>query len=38
MISLIIKVAWYWHEVRFYIHGSRMMSWYGFIGNMNEVD
>jgi len=27
---LVIKVTWYWYEIKFYIHGWRMMSWYGF--------
>jgi len=27
---LVIKVAWYWYEIQFYIHGLRMMSWYGY--------
>jgi len=30
MRGLLIKVAWYWYETHFYIHGLRMMSWYGF--------
>jgi len=37
MIWLVIKVAWYWYEIWFYIHGLRIMSWYGFTGNMKEV-
>ena len=31
-----IKVTWYWYEMKFYIHGLRIMGWYGFIGNMKE--
>jgi len=27
---LVIKVAWYWYEIQFYIHGLTMMSWCGF--------
>jgi len=23
-------MAWYWYEVKFYIHGLGMMSWNGF--------
>jgi len=26
---LVIKVAWYWYEMKFYIHGLERMSWYG---------
>jgi len=26
----VIKVAWYWYETHFYIHGLRMMGRYGF--------
>jgi len=33
-----IKVTWYWYEMKFYIHGLRMMSWYGFTWNMKKVD
>ena len=25
-----IKMAWYWYEVKFYIHGLGRMSWNGF--------
>ena len=25
-----IKMAWYWYEVKFYIHGLGMISWNGF--------
>jgi len=25
-----IKMAWYWYEVKFYIHGLGRMRWYGF--------
>jgi len=25
-----IKVAWYWYEIHFYIHGFRRMSWNEF--------
>jgi len=25
-----IKVAWYWYEIQFYIHGLVRMRWYGF--------
>jgi len=27
---LIIKVAWCWYKIQFYIHGLGRMSWYGF--------
>jgi len=27
---LVIKVAWYWYEMKFYIHGLGRMSWYWF--------
>jgi len=27
---LVIKVAWYWDEMKFYIHGLGRRSWYGF--------
>jgi len=27
---LVMKVTWYWYEIKFYIHGWRMMNWYGF--------
>jgi len=33
-----IKVTWYWYEMKFYIHGLRIMGWYEFTGNMKEVD
>jgi len=25
-----IKVAWYWYEMKFYIHRLGRMNWYGF--------
>ena len=31
-------MAWYWYEMKFHIHGLRIMGWYGFTGNMKEVD
>ena len=33
-----IKVTWYWHEMKFHIYGLRIMGWYGFTGNMKEMD
>jgi len=34
---LVMKVAWYWYEIKFCIHVWRMMSLYGLTWNIKGV-